>query len=732
MMRDRLTHAIVEDDRYELLEGPCYHFESAGFDTSRRGFLQILGAGLLLSMSPAGVNGQQRRSRGGREGRATGISERIHVGEDRLITVMTGKVEVGQGARTQITQAAAEELRVTIDRVRLIMGDTALCPDDGGTSGSGTTPRTIPSIRSAAAAARELLIDLAAERLKAERSSLSVRDGTITDATSHKSITYGELAKAEGFASAMKSAAGNNAAVTRVDEWKVLGTPAPKVGGSDVVTGALRYPSDIVRSDMLYGSILRPASFGAKLTSVDANAAQALEGVTIVRDGDFIGCAAKTSHLAAKAIEMIAKTAKWDSPPHPSSDGLFKYLKQHAQPGGQGRRGSRADSRGSVKDALAAAKKVIDASYEIAYIQHAPMEPRSAVAEWADGSLTVWTGTQNPMRVREELSAAFSIAPDKVRVIVPDTGGGFGGKHTGEVALEAARLARGAKRPVSVRWSREEEFTWAYFRPAGLVEIKGGLDADGKLVAWDYAMYNAGSSGIGTPYDVANVRIQSIACEPPLREGSYRALASTANAFARESFMDELAAAAGADPLDFRLKHLSEARLRDVLELAAKKFDWAGRREKQSANRGIGLACGSEKGSYAAACAEVEVDRRTGTIKVLNICQSFECGAIQNPANLQAQVEGCIIMGLGGALHEAIEFRDGRIVNARFSDYRVPRMEDLPELNIILHDHRDLASAGAGETPIIAVAPAIANAAFNATGIRIRSMPIKNEALKRT
>jgi isoquinoline 1-oxidoreductase len=325
--------------------------------------------------------------------------------------------------------------------------------------------------------------------------------------------------------------------------------------------------------------------------------------------------------------------------------------------------------------------------------------------------------------VHGELCESFRLADNQVRVIVPDTGGGFGGKHTGEAAVEAARLAKAAGKPMHLQWTREEEFTWAYFRPAGLIEVRAGVDDSGRLVGWDFTNYNSGGSAIATPYKVPNGRTRFCEADSPLRQGSYRALASTANTFARESAMDELAELAAADPLDFRLQHLEEGRLRDVLQAAAKKFDWPRRWANRAPNRGVGLACGTEKGSYVAACAEVEVIN--GTVRVLHVCQAYECGAIQNPGNLRAQVEGCLIMGLGGALYEEIVFENGQIANPSFSSYRVPRMNHVPELDIVLLDRRDLPSVGAGETPIIAVAPAIANAIHHAVGIRCRSMPLR-------
>jgi isoquinoline 1-oxidoreductase len=304
-------------------------------------------------------------------------------------------------------------------------------------------------------------------------------------------------------------------------------------------------------------------------------------------------------------------------------------------------------------------------------------------------------------------------------------GGGFGGKHSGEAALEAARLAKAAGCPVAVHWTRAEEFTWAYFRPAAVIECRAGMDRQGSLVAWDFTNINAGGSAIDPPYLIPHVRTLSVASDPPLRQGAYRCLAATANNFARESLVDELASAAETDPLDFRMAHLEDARLRAVLDAAAKKFNWNSRRERVTPERGVGLACGTEKGSVVAACVEVAIDRARGEVSVNEVCEAFECGAIHNPANLVSQVQGCIMMGIGPALFEAVRFADGKILNNSFAQYRVPRLKDMPKIDVELVENRDIPSTGAGETPLIAVAPAIANAIFAATGLHTRSMPIK-------
>jgi isoquinoline 1-oxidoreductase subunit beta len=276
-----------------------------------------------------------------------------------------------------------------------------------------------------------------------------------------------------------------------------------------------------------------------------------------------------------------------------------------------------------------------------------------------------------------------------------------------------------------LRWTRREEFTWAYFRPAAVIQIEAGLDDKSRLTCWHFININSGGAGLETPYRAGKQRSQFVRSEAPLRQGSYRCLAATANHFARESFMDELAAAGGVDPLEFRLAHLDNPRLRAVLETAAQRFGWQERIKKKNPKVGIGLACGTEKGSYVAACAEVEIDPTGKRIAVRRVCEVFDCGPILNPSNLLAQVQGAIIMGLGPALREEINFENGEVLNASFRRYQVPRFADVPELDIHLLNRPDHDSAGGGETPIVAIAPAVANAVFQATGLRVRSMPIR-------
>jgi isoquinoline 1-oxidoreductase len=713
----------IEAERYELFERPAYQF-----DIDRREFLKAMGGGILVlclldresaeAQPPGGARGRGRGFGGG-QAAPQDIGAWLHIGEDGRITVYTGKAEVGQNIRTSLTQAVAEELRAPIDSIQMVMADTQLTPFDMGTFGSRTTPDMSRRLRRTAAAARELLIDLAAETWKVDRAVLSAVDRAAHNTRTKETLTYGSLTKGQK----LTRTVGEDAPTTPADHWTVAGHSAPKVNGRAFVTGQHSYASDVRLPGMWHGKVMRPPSYGATLTSVDTSAAAAMADVAVVHDGDFVGVAAPNEFLASRALAAIK--AQWKAGPPISAKTLFDDLKQRGGEasgrGGRPGRGGSGQPTGSLKEGMAAADVRLRQTYTIAYIAHAPLEPRAAVAQWDRGKLTAWTGSQRPFGVRGELAGAFGIAPDAVRVIVPDTGAGYGGKHSGEAAVEAARLARGAGRPVKLVWTREEEFTWAYFRPAGVIEVTSGVRKDGTLTAWEFHNYNSGGSGLQTPYDVPNHLTAFHPANSPLRQGSYRALAATANHFARESHMDELAHAVGLDPLQFRLKNLKDERMRAVLEAAAGAFGWG---RKTGSDQGVGIAAGLDKGGYVATCAAVSVDRTSGRVHVLRAVSAFECGAVISPDHLKNQVEGAMVMGLGGALFEAIEYENGKITNPRFSRYRVPRFRDAPEIQVVLLDRKDLPPAGAGETPIVGIAPAVGNAIFDATGVRLRSMPM--------
>lgn len=700
---------------------------------------------------------------------------------DGTVQILAGKVEVGQSIRISLAQAVAEELRLPIERVRTLLGDTALTPYDMGTVGSRTTPITAARLRKAAASARELFITRVEQLWGVDRAGLLVEEGNVSHPASGRSVAYYELIEGaeQGKLSAHWS---DDAPVTHPEQWTTAGKPMHRQEGRGFVTGSHRYTSDLTHPDMLHGAVLRPPSPGATLVSLDASAAEALPGVMVVQDGDFVGVVAPTRHAARQALSLIdagwsvQRSLESDEQEQVSSGDIFDYLKAHpSEPKGYHRWdgpgvfevGSLEEGRAAVAESGPQPGHTLEARYTLPYIAHAPLETRAAVAVWSAGSrgsagaqndgqiegpdadigsglghtaehgdavdgairLTVWTGTQRPFGVRTELAHSFGIPEQAVRIIVPDTGSAYGGKHTGEVAIEAARLAKGAGRPVKLIWSREEEFTWAYFRPAGLIEVSSAVTHDGRITAWEYHNYNSGPSAIRPPYSIPNQLVAFHTTLSPLRQGSYRALAATSNHFARESHIDELAQLTGLDPLDFRLRNLSDSspeqeRLRAVLLAATEHFGWTSRESRRLPGYGYGLACGTEKGSYVATCIEVEVDGGTGRLRVVRVIEAFECGAIVNPDGLANQVEGAVVQALGGALFERIEFAAGKIESNRFSRYRVPRFGDVPEIEVVLVDRTDIPSAGAGETPIVGPAPALANAIFDACGLRLRDLPL--------
>jgi nicotinate dehydrogenase subunit B len=713
MNENGVIQTVIEPERYELNSPPAYRF-----DLDRRDFFKLLGGGIAVFLVLKGerAHGQadERRSRF-EEHLPQNLGAWLHIAPSGGITVYTGKAEMGQNIRTSLTQAVAEELRAPIGSIQLVMADTELTPFDMGTFGSRTTPQMGTQLRRVASVARDVLLRLAAQRWHVSGANLVTADGKITNPKTGDVVDYAELSSGDTLAKVTIE----EDPLRPPSEWTVCGGSIPKIDGRDFVTGKHRYTRDLNVPGMLRGKILRPPSFGDTLISVNLSGAQSMPGVAVVHDGNFVGAVAPTEQQAEKAV--AAMQAQWKTNPQISGRQLFAYFKQNTEQteGWDGRMNQEA---GSIEAGFGQAAHRLQQTYTVAYIAHAPLETRAALAEWNDGRLTVWTGTQRPFGVQGELAEAFHLPLDHVRVIVPDTGAAYGGKHSGECAVEAARLARAVGRPVKLNWTREEEFTWAYFRPAGLIEVSSGIDGHGKITAWEFHNYNSGSAGIATPYDVPNQKIHFSPCKTVLRQGSYRCLAATANHFARESHMDDLARQANLDPLEFRRRNLSDERLLAVLEAATQRFGWGVR--SRASGHGFGLGCGSEKGGYVAVCAEIAANRARREVEILRVVVAFDCGAIVNPDGLKNQIQGAQMMGLGGALFEAIRFDNGRILNDRFSAYRVPRFSDMPNIEVVLIDRKDQPSAGAGESPIMGIAPAVRNAILDATGIHLFSLPM--------
>ncbi|HXB48296.1 MAG TPA: molybdopterin cofactor-binding domain-containing protein [Streptosporangiaceae bacterium] len=638
----------------------------------------------------------------------------VHVGADGIITAFTGKVEAGQGTRTALAMLVGEELAVTPGTVRMTMADTDTSPFDLGTFGSRSMPIAAPPLRAAAAAAFRLLRETAAARFGLPEQALTAGDGMLAGPDGAPSVSYGDLVAGQRRVERVSA----DEPVTPAASWQSAGRAARAAGASDVVAGAKRFPSDLRLPGMLHGRVLHSPAAGATLRQVGTAAAAALPGVTVVRDGSFVGVVAASERAATAALAAI--DADWAEPAGPGPADLEVFFRSHLTPG-SGRNIAAQEEAGDPQQALATAAVRLDATYHAAYVAHVPLEPRVALARWDGGRLTVWAATSTPFRARQELAAELGVEEAAVRVIVPDFGGGFGGKHGSVVAVEAARLARATGRPVKVQWSRADEFTAGYLRPAAVIDVSGGANPTGELIAWSLTNLHSGPAGLATPYRVPNQLTAYLPADGPLARGSYRALAATANNFARESHIDDLAAALGADPLAFRLRHLDDERLAAVLSAAAAEIGWG---EPQPDGTGVGIALGTEKGGRVATAARVHVgpDR---TLRLLRLVTAVDCGAIVHPDGLANQVEGAVVMGLGPALFEQIDFAGGRILNGSMTDYRVPRLADVPaDLKVVLLDQPDQPSAGGGEAPIIAVAPAIGNAIFRACGTRLRSMPL--------
>jgi isoquinoline 1-oxidoreductase len=642
----------------------------------------------------------------------------LTIDEAGAVTVFAGKVEYGQGIRTGLAMAAAEELGLQAGDVHVVLGDTGQAPWDIGTFGSMSTRLTGVQVRQVAATAREALLELAASRLDLPGEQLHCRNGRIE---SHgAAVSFAELLAGQEIVRDIL----DNAPVHQPEAFTVMGGHGPRVDALERVTGAAIYSQDVIRPGMLFAKVLRPPSYGARLVSVDDSIASRMPGVVqVARDRWLVAVLAETDQQAEAACDLLR--AEWTEQPGPSQWDLPRMLAEEP------RDPVVTQEAGDVEAALNRAAHRLEATYYIPYISTVPMEPRAAVAEWDGDTLTVWAGTQRPFGVRSELAQRFELDEAKVRVIAPEIGGGFGGKSIYAPAIEAARLARIAGRPVRVAYDRHEEMTWATFRPAALITIRSGFDGDGQITAWDYhAIHsttdrpNIGQRGSETPYLVEDVRVVASAGPAPLQPGSYRSLGCAVNHFARESHIDEIAAAIGMDPVEFRLKNLRGRRFRKVLEVVAQDFGW--RTAAAPSGAGHGVAVGLDVGSYAAEC--VAVDVRGKEIAVSRVASAIDCGLVFNPDGVRAQMEGAIVMGLGSALFEAAEFEGGRLLNGSFARYRVPRINQIPEISVsIVGSAESNPSTGAGEPGIVPLAPAIANAVFDQTSKRLRELPLQRQ-----
>ena len=696
---------------------------------SRRELLALAGPGLFLSFGVDWLAAQEPARLPVRQGYPTDINAYLRITPDGRVTCFSGKVELGQGAMTVLAQILAEELDVAYDSVDMVLGDTELCPYDMGTFGSMNVRNFGPALRGAGAEAKAILLQMAGEQLHAPAARLQVKGGVVTDpATPGKSVTYGQLVQGKRIERHIEGVP-----VKPVTAYTVAGRAAPRKDALDKVTGKARYSGDFTFPGMLHARLVRPPAHGAKFQDADTSAAEKA-GARVVRDGELVAVLHERPDLADKALGLVK--ARFELP-QPTMDDktIFDHLLKTAPPL------QNAGAGGDLAVGEKSSAVFVEATYLNSYVAHAPMETHSATAIVENGKATVWASTQAPFSVKQQVAQAIGLTPQNVRIVASYVGGGFGGKSAAAQAVEAARLAKATGKPVQVVWSRAEEFFYDTFRPAAVVKIRSGLSSAGKIALWDYQVYGAGEREAKTYYDVPNQRTQSAGGwqggNPPGMHlsavGPWRAPSVNTNSFARESHMDALAAKAGIDPLEFRLKHLSDARMIRVLEAVAKQFAW--KAAKAPSGRGAGIACGIYSNAYAASMAEVAVDRKTGHVQVKRVVSAMDVGLVVNPDGLRQQMEGCIAMGLGYTLSEEVHFKNGEVLDRNFDSYQIPRFSWMPKLETILIDNPGMPAVGGGEPPIITVGAVIANAIFDAVGVRLRQLPMTParvlEALKK-
>ena len=700
----------------------------------RRDFLKLTSSGLLVIFAVTPPKGMPRPvwNPAGVQRPPADFNAFLHIGADGRVTVLLGKIEMGQGAMTSLPQLAAEELNVPLASVDVVMGDTDLCPFDTGTFGSMSVRNLGPVLRAAAAEARAVLVQMAAEKLQVSAADLEVKDGVVTSkATPARRVSYGELTAGKRIERRFEG----RAALEKVSEFTVVGKSAPRRDALEKVTGKAKYAGDIMPPDALHARILRAPAHGATLTSVDTSAAEKAPGVRVVKDGDLVAVLHAHRDEADAALKLVK--AIWaPSPSTLDNQNIFAHLEKAAP------EGRAVASGGNVADGEKAAAQVVEQKYLKGYVAHSAMETHSAVASLAaDGKVTVWASTQTPFPLQTSLARALKLPTEKVRVITPYVGGGFGGKSASSQAIEAARLAAAVGKPVRVVFDRSEEFFFDTFDPATVIKIRAGLDAAKKIVSWDYEVIGAGSRGADQFYAIPHHRTvvrggwnANTNNMHPFAIGPWRAPGANANVFARESHIDVLAAKVGVDPVEFRMNNLVDARMKRVLQAAAEKFGWTP--AVAPSKRGVGVSCGIDAGTYVAAMAEVKVNASTGAVQVVRVVCAQDMGVLVNPEGAKQQIEGCITMGLGYTLAEEVRFRNGVVLDKNYGTYTLPQFSWVPKIETVILDSPDLPAQGGGEPAIINMGAVVANAVFDAVGARVVQLPMTparvKEAMGRT
>jgi nicotinate dehydrogenase subunit B len=643
----------------------------------------------------------------------------LRVKEDGSVDCFSGKIEMGQGINTSLAQILADELEVDIHRVNMIMGDTDLVPYDAGTWGSMTHRFHDQLIRAAAAEAREVLKELASEKLNIPIERLKASNGKITDSTdSSKSIAYEELTKGLKIIRAVSQ----KPELKKPDNFNIIGKSFNRLDAEAKVTGKALYSADIRLPGLLYASILRPPTHGAKLISANTTTAEAIPGVKLLKDGDFIVALHEYPETADKAIAAVK--ADWEIPPSmANNETIFAHILKTATE-------SRVRySDGNLESGRKESDLVFEHEYHDGYKAHASIETHTATAIFEKGRVTMWASTQTPFGTRQEVADRLGLTTDEVHIKQIQIGGGFGGKIYNRQAVEAARIARMVEgTPIQLAWNRREEFMYDMFRPAAVIRANSGVSKDGNIIFWDFNIYCAGDRGTELFYKVPHHRTTTFDGKGvhPFGTGAWRAPGNNTNTFARESQIDIMAHKIGMDPLEFRLKNMNNERAISSLKLAAEKFGWT--KTKPPKGTGRGIAVGTDAGTLVTIIAEVTVDVNTGNVKVVRAVVGQDMGQVINPRGTKLQAEGCVNMGLGYTLMEDVEFDWGEVKSTNFGNYKIPEFSHIPDsIETVWTDAMDQPPQGGGEPAIICMGAAVANAVFEACGARVFRLPITPE-----
>ena len=724
------------------------------------------GGALIVSFSLSGAFAQDQGAPAGASApnlpgslkKAPLLDSWIRIDADGSITVFTGKAELGQGFKTAFQQIAAEGLDVPFDSLKVVTADTGLTVNEEYTSGSHSTQDSGTAIQNAAAQVRELLIAEAARRLSLPAENFRTENGAVISPDGRR-LGYGDLVAAD----TLHVQAQPNSKLKDPAAFKVMGKPVPRVDIPAKVTGGAAYVHDMRLPGMVHARVIRPPSYGAELTECDTSAVEEMPGVLkVVRDGNFLAVATEKEFQAIKAMNALSAVAKWkETASLPKQDDLLRVLT------GLPSQDSTIFERSNPS---AVGQKTIQATYTRPYLAHGSIGPSCAVAHFVDGAMTVWTHTQGVYPDRQGIAEMLRRPASNVHCIHVEGSGCYGHNGADDAAADAALIAHALPgSPVRVQWMREQETAWEPFGPAMVTKLKASLDGNGAIADWNFevwsnthsmrpggagsmlaAQHMAQSFAVPAPkplplpegggdrnaipiYNFANAHVvHHFIPAMPLRVSALRSLGAYHNVFSIESFMDELAAAAGTDPVEFRLKHLDDPRGREVVIKAAQRFGWQSG-QKAPRDRGYGFAFARYKNlaAYCAVASEVEVNRETGRPRLVRAVAAVDSGQVVNPDGLVNQIEGAIVQSMSWTLYEAVTFGDTRITSIDWQTYPILRFNAVPDsIDVHIIDRPGQPFLGSGETGQGPAAASIANAIANATGKRLRDLPLTRKKIK--